>query len=104
MTTEPNVVYLETPKDPQSEELFNWEPGPNLIAGDTIAAVLKYFVARGDSSLVFVTPPAISTSGLMVSAMLGGGRLGVRYRATIRYRTTLGETLDLSLEFDCRAA
>jgi hypothetical protein len=99
-----NVIFLETPKDPQSEEVFNFTPGPNLIAGDSIASVLKCFVSRGDSSLVLLTAPAISTDGSSVSVKLGGGRLGVRYRVTLRFTTTLGETLDMSLEFDCRAA
>lgn len=98
-----NVVYLETPKDPQTEEDFNWVPGPQLQAGDSIAEIVKCFVARGDKSLFFVTQPTSSTDGLAVSARLGGGRLGERYRVTLRYRTVLGEVLDLSLEFDCRS-
>lgn len=99
-----NAVYLETPKDPQSEEDFNWTPGPYLRAGDTVGTLVKWFISRGDSSLVFLTPPAISPDGLSISARLAGGRLGVRYRVTIRFRTTLGELLDFSLEFDCAAA
>lgn len=98
------IVFLKTPKDPQSEEDFNWGCAALLKVGDTVAVVTKIFVARGDSSLVLLTAPAISDDGQTVGARLGGGRLGVRYRVTIRFTTATGEKLDMSIEFDCLAA
>lgn len=101
MTTESNVVFLGTPKDPKTKEDFNWDCSHALKAGDTVASVTKIFVERGDSSLTILSSAAINTAGTSVSARLGGGRRGVRYRVTIYYLTASGEELDAAIEFDC---
>jgi len=100
--SESQVIDLPEPKDPRTKEDFNWDCGPMLKMGDSVALVSQIFVERGDSALTVLTSPAISTDGRSVSARLGGGRRGQRYRVTIYYTTTTGEELALSLEFDCR--
>lgn len=99
--SESNVVLLYSPKDPKSKEDFNWDCTALLKATDTIASVTKIFVERGDSSITILSVPAISSSGRVVSARLGGGRRGQRYRLTIYFSTATGEELDFSLEFAC---
>lgn len=101
MTTESNVVFLSTPKDPKTKEDFNWDCSPMLKAGDAVASVTKIFVERGDSGLVILSSAAVNPAGTSVSARLGGGRRGVRYRVTIYFTTVTGEELDAALEFDC---
>ena len=101
MTIDSNVAFISTPKDPRTEEDFNWNVGPQLKAGDTVGSVEKMFVERGDAALDILTVPTISSDGRVVSARLGGGRRGVRYRVTILYTTATGEKLDFSIEFDC---
>lgn len=95
------IIRLDTPKDPNTEEFFEFEPGLQFITGDGIASVLKCFVAKGDSSLVLLDDPEISDDGRKASVLIGGGRLGQTYWVTLRFTTTLGETLELTLEFDC---
>ncbi len=99
--TESNVAFLTTPKDPRTEEDFNWDVRPALKPGDTVATVTKLFTQRGDSALTILSAPAIAANGGIVSARLGGGRRGVRYRVTIYFTTATGEKLDFSIEFDC---
>jgi hypothetical protein len=99
--SESNVAIITTPKDPRTEEDFNWDVAPLLKVGDTVAAIDRTFVERGDSALVIVSPPAVNVAGNAMSARLGGGRRGVRYRVTIFFTTATGEKLDFSIEFDC---
>jgi hypothetical protein len=98
--TESQVISIPEPKDPRTEEDFNWNCGPMMKPGDGVASVTKVFVERGDSALS-IGVPAISEDGQQVSARIGGGRRGQRYRVTILFTTDTGEKLALSLEFDC---
>lgn len=99
--SESQVIYLSEPKDPRTEEDFNWDCGPMLKMGDTVASVTKLFVELGDSALTILSTPAVAVDGRAVGARLGGGRRGQRYRVTIAFTTSSGEKLRMSLEFDC---
>lgn len=93
-----------SPKDPDSEEWFNWD-FTRLIqsgAGGTIASIVAGPLKEdGDDAVTVLVGPAISPSGLLVSAKLGGGTSETRYQFTMRVLTTAGETLDHTLSFSC---
>lgn len=95
----PNMAL--SPKDPDSEEVFNRDCSRLLQsgAGGTIASIVSAAFEEGDDACVVLAAPAISSSGLVWSVKLGGGTDGVTYRYRVRILTTAGETLDTSISF-----
>jgi hypothetical protein len=91
------MMYV-SPKDPDSEETFNWDFGPMLLPGDSVAAFVSMaFEDSPDELVTFLSGAALS--GNKISRKLGGGTLGEDYGLRCRVTTTLGETLDLTLRF-----
>ena len=76
-----------------------------MLPGDTVASVTDVFVQSGaEDALTFDTAAAIDEAGKIVSRKLGGGTPASWYVVTCRFVTTLGEHLDLELEFYVKAA
>lgn len=94
------------PKDPNSEEPFNFDCSSIMDEGDTVASVESVFVQSGDEdALNMMSAPAISSDGKRVSIMLGAGLPASWYVLICRFRTAVsGALLDLELEFYVKAA
>lgn len=94
------------PKDPHTEEVFEFDCGSIMATGDTVASVESVFVQSGDADeLDLLTPPATSDDAKHVSLMVGRGLPSSWYVLVCRFRTAvLGELLDLELEFYVKAA
>jgi hypothetical protein len=95
-----------SPKDPDSEEFFEWDCEQQIKdgAGGTIASIDSFIFEEGDGMVTFLTAAAISADGYRVSRKLGGGTDGVDYAITMRFTTTAGEKLDSTMRFFCANA
>jgi len=95
-----------TPKDPDTEEYFNWDCSKVIAggAGGTIASIVRgpfEEAGEGDGAITVLAPGAISSTGLVISAKLGGGTEDVSYALTFEFLTTMGEKLSHTIRFTC---
>ena len=95
-----------SPKDPDSEEIFNRNCTRILAAhaGGTIQSIEDEFFEEGDGACTVLATAVADATATIWSVKLGGGTDGVTYRYTVEFLTTAGERLHASIKFDCANA